>query len=345
RFFQTIEANWEQLCIDIETGTVWNKLNIKSEIRAQLEPTLFPDPLRANQLRTEFMKDIRGFPTRIWSVPFIFMISTGSFRIYHDIIQEKYLLWKIPIFTTLFGASEGLMGICIDDHLAFTNSAFFEFIPVRYDLEDGQNGYDDKPLRIHQVEVGKCYELLITNNYGLCRYRFGDVIKIVGYKNKLPLFEFQYRTGQMLNAIYEKTPETSFMESVTKTMEQLEGVSLVDYTATENINVDKLRECNNTKKRYILFLETSRSDKVTRLNPEQLGLFDKTLCEVFPQYGRMRNDQIIQQMEVLLVKPQTFEHLRSYMLQKNRKTTAYQFKMPRAMRNTNYLKFLLDRLL
>jgi len=44
-----------------------------------------------------------------------------------------------------------------------------------------------------QVEVGQQYELVITNASGLYRYRFGDVIKVVGLHNACPVIEFQYR--------------------------------------------------------------------------------------------------------------------------------------------------------
>lgn len=44
-----------------------------------------------------------------------------------------------------------------------------------------------------QAEVGQVYELVITNASGLYRYRFGDVIKVVGHHNTCPVIEFHYR--------------------------------------------------------------------------------------------------------------------------------------------------------
>ena len=46
---------------------------------------------------------------------------------------------------------------------------------------------------IVQVQEGKEYELVLTNVSGLYRYRLGDVVKISGFLNQCPIFEFQYR--------------------------------------------------------------------------------------------------------------------------------------------------------
>jgi hypothetical protein len=35
--------------------------------------------------------------------------------------------------------------------------------------------------------------MVITNASGLYRYRFGDVVKVVGHHNTCPVVEFQYR--------------------------------------------------------------------------------------------------------------------------------------------------------
>ena len=44
-----------------------------------------------------------------------------------------------------------------------------------------------------QVEVGKQYEIVVSNPYGLYRNRFGDVVEIVGFYKTLPKYRFLYR--------------------------------------------------------------------------------------------------------------------------------------------------------
>ncbi len=43
-----------------------------------------------------------------------------------------------------------------------------------------------------QLQVGKLYEVVVTNAQGLCRYRVGDIVKVVGFKGKTPQYTFQY---------------------------------------------------------------------------------------------------------------------------------------------------------
>ncbi|CAH1787519.1 unnamed protein product [Owenia fusiformis] len=343
KFFELIESKWQHLCDDIEMGTIWKDLDIDSKIREELEKQLKGDKIRANELRKEFNKGIEGIGPRIWQhLPMIMMISTGSFKIYGDIVKERYIGEQIPIVSHAHAASEGIMAQNMtpgQSYSQFTlnSGMFYEFLPV-----DDENA---KPLRVHQIEVGKCYELLVTNNYGLYRYRFGDVIKIVGYNNKMPVYEFQYRAGQMLNVVWEKTPEGTFMNSVVNTVNQLKGVRIVDYTATENINLSKLRGAVTTARHYVLFIEVTKDKEEVKLTDDELKKFDQSLCEEFPFYKVMRDDGKIQPMEALQVKTQTFDNLRRLMLRSNKKTTELQFKMPRVQRQERYLQFLLDNLL
>ena len=50
------------------------------------------------------------------------------------------------------------------------DSCFFEFLPA--DAEDG----DNNTLTIDQLEEGKDYEVIITNQCGFYRYKIKDVI-------------------------------------------------------------------------------------------------------------------------------------------------------------------------
>ena len=74
---------------------------------------------------------------------------------------------------------------------------FFEFLPM--------TGGD--ALLAAELEIGADYELVVTTLGGLCRYRLGDVVRLVSYHHAAPVVEFRYRAGQVLNARGEKTSE------------------------------------------------------------------------------------------------------------------------------------------
>lgn len=68
--------------------------------------------------------------------------------------------------------------------------------------------------------------------------------------------------------------------------------------------------------------------------------FDDTMCESFELYQMFRNNGIIGSMRVVQVRLNSFQLLKSEMI---RETQTQQFKMPRVLRNKEYLQFLLDR--
>jgi hypothetical protein len=68
-------------------------------------------------------------------------------------------------------------------------------------------------------------------------------------------------------------------------------------------------------------------------------MFDNSLCEEFEQYRNLREEGSIDPMEVIQIRNNGFLHLKSHM---NKDILNQQFKMPRALRNEEYLAVLLS---
>ena len=81
-----------------------------------------------------------------------------------------------------------------------TKVVFYEFIP--------ENAEDEtKTLTIDQLEVGKRYEIVLTNLSGFYRYRIKDVVEVTGYYYESPMIRFAYRKSQLINISGEKMTE------------------------------------------------------------------------------------------------------------------------------------------
>ena len=86
-------------------------------------------------------------------------------------------------------------------------SGFLEFIPEEEWSKRGETkSSHPTTLLLSGLEVGKRYELVVTNFYGMpfLRYRLGDIIKIVALKNKeagirLPQLLFDSRSSDIIN--------------------------------------------------------------------------------------------------------------------------------------------------
>ncbi|MBQ6264417.1 MAG: GH3 auxin-responsive promoter family protein [Clostridia bacterium] len=209
-----LKNNWRMIVDDIDKGTIDKSVAIKPELRGYLQKRIKPMHERAAYLREQFEK---GFDEtvfkRIWpNMTVVSGIGNASFRPSADYIRS--LSQGIPLDFSIYGASEALVAACYElentDMQLLTDSCYYEFI--RYGDESGT------VLGIGDLAEGEKYEILITNQAGLYRYRLKDVLEVRGFRNKCPLISFVFRKGQMFNIAGEKFSE----EDARNTFEMIE---------------------------------------------------------------------------------------------------------------------------
>jgi len=229
-----IKNNWEWLVEDIRTGTFNEEIKIDEETKAELMKVTKPEPERAAELEREFKK---GFDTpiipRIWpKMSFISTIGTGGFAAYTRTMRS--FSGDVPIDFQIYGASESMMAACTKieepEFALLCDSCFFEFLPA-----DAPADATDT-LNIDQLEVGKEYEIIITNLSGFYRYRIKDVLKILGYEGESPKITFSYRKSQLLDLAGDKITESMMDEAIRRTGDEL-GVNIIDYCVYPNRDV------------------------------------------------------------------------------------------------------------
>jgi hypothetical protein len=153
-------------------------------------------------------KEKRGIlPKDLWRVKGIYCSGMDS-SIYKDKIKyywgkepcETYSATEVPSATATQAWNKKWMNL-------IPYSAFYEFIPDEERLEAQKEGAQQPAtVLLDQVEPGKCYELVITNFYGmpLMRYRMGDLIKIMALDDEeaeihLPQIVFQTRVDGIID--------------------------------------------------------------------------------------------------------------------------------------------------
>jgi hypothetical protein len=189
---------------------------------------LKPNPERAAELRAEFEKGFdETLVRRLWpNMSVMCGIGTSSFTPFAKRVRK--LAEGIPFDYSIYGASEGLFAAVDEldspDQLLLVDSCYYEFIPQNEEGED-----EDDILGIEELEIGREYEIVITNQSGLYRYKCGDVIKVTGYLNECPYVQFSYRKGQLLNITGEKTTE-EHMAAVVKELGKASGCTINDWT-------------------------------------------------------------------------------------------------------------------
>lgn len=162
----------------------------------------------------------------IWPNMELFIHGGVSFTPYREQFQ-KYIPSPEMHYLEAYNASEGFFAIQDDPEsndmlLMLDYGIFYEFIP----LEELENK-NPKACTIDQVETGKNYALVISNNSGLWRYLIGDTVVFNSlYPHKLKITG---RTKHFINVFGEEiiidNAEKALKEACLKT-----NSMVMDYT-------------------------------------------------------------------------------------------------------------------
>jgi hypothetical protein len=336
-FFLILERHWRQLCEDLEKGHIWEELDMDPELRDEINHHLVADPERAQVVREAFEQGPEGIAKRLWpDLQSVSMVASGSFKVHADSLMNCQTK-GVRLVSIPHGASEGMVGVCMaadiqdSSYVIQPSTTFFEFIPESKVLTD-----EPSTVLMDALEVGQCYEVVLTTQCGLYRYRLGDIIKITGYVQNCPKYEFQYRIGQALNLTWEKMTEQAFYKAVSTTLQQWEGVELWDYTAVESVCLKGLPEGDGVH--YVLFIELARYGREMELTEEQIKQFDESLCRESGIYRLHREKGSISAMHVIQIQHGGFQKLKYFILSSR---PTMQFKMPRVLRRREHLEFLM----
>ena len=153
--FRNLDENWDTLVNDIEKGSVSENLKIDESVRKELNQLMSPDPKRANELKDARNQGTIGLVKRIWPyINFVMTADSGTFELYGERLRELHCK-DVPIYSPLYAASEGLLGINIwpterpSRYLLALKSMFFEFIPVdKCEEENPETLFIDQVINI-----------------------------------------------------------------------------------------------------------------------------------------------------------------------------------------------------
>lgn len=327
-FFRYLEIHWRELVDDIRKGSINRRIQMDSGLRKRLLRKLSPDAARADFLDSEFRKGFKGIARRIWpKLLYIASVSGANFSIYDD--KVSWYTDNLPIYSSAYAASEAVIGVNthIDKYryVIIPNTSFFEFIAV-----ENMDEKEPKTYNINELELGKEYEIVLTNLSGLYRYRLGDVIKVVDFYNNSPEIQFMYRKNQLLNMVSEKTTENHAFHALTCTFRKLGG-SFSDYTVLGDNSV--------SPGRYIFFVE-ARDSCNPALYKDINSVLDEELRKANIAYGRQRLSRKLGCAELRIVPPGTFDSLKKKIIERG--ASKNQVKIPRVLNDKKLIEFMLN---
>lgn len=314
---QYIESEWEMLVDDIEKGTVDESVKMPADVRASVLGKIQPMPERAAQLREIFSQGFdEPIMPKIWPNLTIFSgVATGGFATYYNKLRQRYAGDGVRLFYVGLNASEGILSVPMDvdcpDSVLIPDSVFYEFIPI--DSEDPGD-----IVTIDGVEVGKTYEIVITNQSGFYRYRIRDAVKVTGMYNNTPMIQFQYRIDQTISVLGEKTTEL-VLRGVAERVERELGYSMEDFSVFGDVD--------SVPMRYVMLMEATLPEG---LDPGAVAAeLDKGLCEGNPSYGDKVAKGMLDHLRLLFLQPETYLLYRDVMISKG--AASAQLKPPRIL--------------
>lgn len=268
---QYFKENWERVLGDMEQREIPEDVPISAGIRKRLL-ALVPGEDRLQEVRRECGNGFAGICRRIWKrLDFVSGIGGNAFD-----AQERLMRWflgDVPIHYFTYTSTEALVGIAVGmentGYVCIPDSGFLEFLPYGEGTEETK--------WIEDVEIGKWYELVITNFSGLYRYRLEDIVEVVGFYGQAPVIRHLFRKNLAVNIAGEKTNQMMIAGVIAEAAERWRA-KLEDYS----VCIDKdVLPC-----RYCFFLEGEAETSFT----EEYGIFlDQVLKAHNPDYDDLRN--------------------------------------------------------
>ena len=309
--FDYLKENWEMLCDDIEKGIINPNIKITPELKAEYSKKFKPNPKRAAELRREFEKGFDDpIAPRIWpKLTWAYGMVGSNLKVFVEKLR-KYIGDDVPIHGMGFAAAEGFFAMAtkLDSHdgTLLPHTLFYEFLPISDDDED--NIDETKALLIDQLEMGKKYELVVSNFSGLYRYRMEDVVQVTGMHNNTPTIEFLYRRNLGMNLANEKT---------TTEMVDMAAKQTADEMGNEFVGHSLYADYSTNPPRYCMLAEpvnpVSEEDR-----QKYIDILDEKFKQFNEKYFKYRRWGMINRPEVLFLQPKTYWDYREYLRSKGK---------------------------
>ncbi|KAE8703205.1 Indole-3-acetic acid-amido synthetase GH3.6 [Hibiscus syriacus] len=349
RAIKFLEKHWRLLCNDIRTGTIGSQITDQS-VREAVMNILKPDPELADFIEAECSKDSwQGIITRLWpNTKYVDVIVTGTMSQYIPTLD--YYSNGLPLVCTMYASSECYFGVnlnplCKPSEVSYTlipTMAYFEFLPIQ--RNNGVSNSISVPKTLNEkeqqelvdlvdVKLGKEYELVVTTYSGLYRYRVGDVLRVAGFKNNAPQFNFICRKNVVLCIDSDKTDEVELQNSVKNAVNHLLpfDATLAEYTS--------YADTTTIPGHYVLYWELSLNG-TTPIPPSVFEdcclTIEESLNSVYRQ-GRVC-DKSIGPLEIKIVEPGTFDKLMDYAISLG--ASINQYKTPRCVKYAPIVELL-----
>lgn len=260
----------------LEYGDMRGLGGLDADVSAALAGRLNACPERAGQLRqlaseTELSYDM------LWPNIRLATIWTGGSCGVAVGALKKVLPPNTRVIDLGILASELRATVTVDPAtgagLPMVNQHFYEFVE-RGEWETGGK----RAVRLHELEEGSEYYLIVTTSAGLYRYFMNDIVRVVGGFHNTPTLRFVQKGRGVTSITGEKLYEHQMLEAVEEVLKQ-HAISPVFIMAL----------ADEEESRYHVYVEPN-SDSA-RPNEKLSETIDLALCKINIEYNSKRSSE------------------------------------------------------
>lgn len=235
-----------------------------------------------------------------------------------------------PDFIETYGASEGYFSYTDavgekDMKLVLDNGIFYEWVPYEHD----SSIQESRILPTWNIEKGVPYEMLVTTNAGLWRYRVKDVIEFTSLNP--PKIRVKGRTQEVLDDHGEAVYGWEAEKALTECTEQL-GLDFDQFTIGSHLDSKHARPRHYW---FILFKESKKIPSSTLHKLEES--VDDKLQSINRHYAIRRNSDALVGPRIYKINFSTIQHWLD-----NKGELRAQSKLPRILSHQTDIEMMLN---
>lgn len=299
-----------ELAADIKRGSFVGEADLQPATAMVVRSRLRADPVRARELSEIFGRPKPATFADLW--PALRMVSTWTGG--NCSVAAKNLRALLPDSASIvelgYLSSEFRGSLTIDTRigsgLPTLQDYFFEFIePEKW--ETGSR----ECHRMHELEAGRDYYVIITTPSGLYRYFINDLVRVTGRFGMTPTIRFVQKGKGVTNITGEKLYESHVVEAIEIASRKM-GIQPVFFLMLADVSGQV----------YRLYLEIDGGEAMAELLSNYI---DQALSELNEEYRAKRESDRLMRLQVLLMQAGTGEAYRAHCVRQGQKEG--QFKM------------------
>lgn len=335
---ETAVGHQEEIIRSIHNGWLSESFQTKQSCRDAGIPyeillKVKPDRARAAFLEGVLNKKGRLRPVDCW--PELVLIGCwlgGSIGFYAESLAEYY--GSVALRDVGYMASEGCITLPLDDAapagvLGLRNN-YYEFIP-----ETQLEHTDPDILTACDLEAGKCYKIILTNENGLYRYDINDIVSVNGFYHKTPVISFLRKSGNFLNIAGEKLHLNHCLSAIDK----LQSVYSLDIRQFRLVP-------DQANLRYEFLLDIRAGVPGESMHKVLLTALDSALCENNIEYDSRRRSKRLNPPCIHVMDPSWEDEVRKEHSQFEKRDVQYKWRQLSAERekaDSRHIKYTIQR--